>query len=943
MKLRNQILTALILSGLLPLAIAFLYAIWHSSNITSKLSLDTAEERLEVAAEKLSAYFESRLVEIEILSRNTQVRNMDFQLMRPYLIENLEYKNKYYEKFIIGRTDGSFHNTAGGNPHNNMLRTFDDKSKNAKPKSIKKRDYWQYTVGNNSANLKRLYISNPMISYTTEVKQVVVTSSIINNQSKVVGLLGGSLPWNNIQNIIHELENYLYKGFSGHSKLALISKDGTYWYHWDPDKVIHLARDQKGDFILGSNGEKQTIKTNILNSNFDEIKNSAVSIINGEQALITVGNRNEKSHHIFKHVHSSGYILQLSIPDSVLSAPTLSLTKILFGVFIFASVIAIALTLLISKHLTSPLLNFTSSVGDINHGNLNKVDISSSTYEFNRLVDTFNQMIQTIKHHEESLSDSEERFSLAMQGANDGLWDWNIITNEVYYSHRWKQMLGYTDEELENNLHTWESLVYKDDLLSIQNSINNYVEGKSKSLDQEYRMTHKDGHIVNIHTRGTLTRTESGKAARMVGTNIDISARKEYETQLHELNTTLENRVKIRTQELQNFNKELLLALDNAENAIQVKGNFLSNMSHEIRTPMNGIIGLADLTLRTTLDEKQSDYIHKLKASAITLLNILNDVLDFSKIEAGKLDIESASFNFTSTIESIIDGFIIKAKEKNIDLKVDISDEISTNVIGDKFRMTQILTNITGNAVKFTEQGSISIKITKDEKRGFIHFYITDTGIGIEKEVQSNLFKSFTQADNSSSRSYGGTGLGLAISKHLIKMMRGSINLESTPGKGTCIDFSVYLPADTSVLSIEHKYTAEQNNSNSDISSNLIGKKTLFVEDVEINQIISNEYFTQAGMLVSIASNGKQAVEMAMKTHYDLIIMDIHMPEMDGYEATRLIRRMDEYKDTPIIALTANDDIKNSEKLRLMTGMTAHISKQLDPKKLISEIEKYYS
>jgi len=944
MKLKNQILIALFISGLFPLAIAFIYAIWHSSVITKELSLDTADQRLEVTAEKLSAYFNSRLIEIEMLARNPQVQRMDFSIMRPYLMQNLQFKKQHYEKFIVGHTDGSFHNTAGGNPHLKMLRTSDDKSASAKPKNIRKRDYWKYTVGNNSTDQRRLYISNPMISYTTEVKQIVVTSSIHNSDGKTVGLLGGSLPWEKIHNIIQELERHLVEGFSGQAKLALISKDGTYWYHWNPNKVIHLTRDEKGNFLLDKNGEKQTIKTNILDSDSYQVKNLAQSIISGKDSLISIKQNNSITHNIFKPILSSGYILQLTIPDSVLSAPTWSLVNMLLGVFFIATIIVISLTFFISKQITSPLLSFTSSVEKVKHGKLDKVDIFSRTSEFNHLVNAYNQMIKIIKQREQSLTKSEERFSLAMQGANDGLWDWNILTDEVYYSPRWKQMLGYEKDELESKMRTWELLLHPDDQKDILESLDNYIQGKASLLNKEFRMIHRDGHVVYIHTRGVVTCNDSGKAERMVGTSIDITARKEYESQLHELNTNLEKRVEHRTHELENLNKELILALDNAENSSKAKGNFLANMSHEIRTPMNGIIGLTELVLRTELNPVQSEYLTKLKASADSLLHILNDILDFSKIEAGKLDIESISFNFLSAIENVISLFNVKAKEKNIELILDINKSIPEHVIGDQFRLTQILSNLTSNAIKFTEKGSVTINIQSASRQGFITFSIIDTGVGIPDKAQSDLFKSFTQADNSTSRKYGGTGLGLAISKHLIKMMQGSIELQSKEGYGTRISFTLHLPIDTALKTGKEtdEIIKQNRDSRSYTSDTLVGVKTLLVEDVKTNQLIANEFFTQAGMLVSIANNGKEAVEMTMLTHYDLIIMDIQMPEMDGYEATRLIRCMKEYSNTPIIAMTANA-MQNDIELSLQSGMNGHISKPLDVDNVISDIERYYS
>ena len=421
MKLRNQILTALFISGLLPLAIAFIYAIWHSSVITNNLTLDAAEKRLEVVAEKLSGYFDARRSEIEIIASTEVVQNMQFSEMRPYLLQILDVKKEHYEKFIIGRNDGTFHNTSGGNPHQNLLRTFNDNSPTAKPKSISKRDYWQYTVGRIKNNQSKSYISNPMISYTTEVKQIVVASSILDQNGNSQGLIGGSLPWNNINNIIQKFSNTLEEEFSGLAQLAMISKDGTYWYHWNTNKTIHLEKDNLGNYILGPNGEKRTISSNILDSPIPALKDAAPYILQGRKTLITISENGSNVHNIFIPVRSSGYILQLAIPDSVLSAPTLDLKNVLMTVFVVSSIIAILFTIIISNSMTSPLLKFRKSLDKLKEGHLKKINLSSQTSEFNHLFDAFNNMISIINERELSLTNSEERFSLAMQGANDGL------------------------------------------------------------------------------------------------------------------------------------------------------------------------------------------------------------------------------------------------------------------------------------------------------------------------------------------------------------------------------------------------------------------------------------------------------------------------------------------------------------------------------------------
>jgi len=941
MKLRSQILSILIISGLLPLALAFAYAIWYSSNIASELTLSAAEQKLETASEKISAYFDSRMAEVEMISHNPLVSSMKFTDMKPYLINTLELKKPHYEKFIIGRSDGTFHNTAGGNPHVNMLRTFNDKQKDAKPKNIRKRDYWQFTVGENSQNKKRLYISNPMISYTTEVKQVVVTSSIHDSNGNAVGLIGGALPWKNIQNIIYGLRSELERYFSGLAKLALISKDGTYWYHWQPKKIIHLAKDEKGNFILGQNGEKQTIATTLKNSNIKEIRTSASSILNGKTNIISSNHNNDLVHHIFKPISSSGYILQLTIPDSVLSAPMWNLINALLIIFFLSSIFAFTLTYLISKKMTTPLLKFTTAVKDTNKGELKNIHIPSTTSEFINLFSVFNKMINTIQNRDKLLSQSEERFSLAMKGANDGLWDQNMQTNEVYYSPRWKQMLGYEDHELENKLSTWKKLVRPDDLQRAKKNIKDYIEGKTPTYEQELRMQHKDGHMVNILSRGFLIRDDiTGKPSRMIGTHIDITTRKKYEHELHELNINLEKRVKERTSELEELNKELVNAKNMAEHANKTKSLFLANMSHEIRTPMNGIIGLTDLTLRTELNKEQQGYLENLKVSSNTLLNILNDILDFSKIEAGKLEIEIHTFDFNTVIQNIISIYNVKAVEKNIKLNLQLSESVDRYLMGDPVRISQILSNLINNAIKFTSLGEINIKIERIESSDQVKFSVSDTGIGIPKESQNKLFDSFTQADSSTSRRYGGTGLGLAISKHLIEMMDGEIKLESKEGKGSTFTFIISLPVST-----KHTNTGtlhqQQSITKNQHSSILADKKALLAEDVVVNQLVAKEILTQAGLSVDLACNGKEAVEMASSTQYDLIIMDIQMPIMDGYQATREIRKLKNYIDTPIIAMTAN--AMDSDKAKCKdAGMNDHIAKPIDANSLIADLEKHF-
>jgi len=937
MKLRNQILSALIFSGLFPLATAFAYAIWHSSNISNELILSVAEQRLQVVSEKLSSYFDARLAEIDVIASNNNVKSMDFNKMRPYLMRMLTDKQQHYEKFIVGHQDGTFNNTSGGNPFQKMLRTFNDKSPDSKPKNIRKRDYWQTTVGNNT-NERRLYVSNPMISYTTEVKQIVITSSINDAEGNVRGLLGGALPWNHLQSLITELRDQLNEEFGGNTQLAMISKEGTYWYHWDPKKIMHLARDEAGEYILADNGEKQAVSTNLKNSLFSGIKENVDNILKGKKTTVTIKSE-ETTHHIFIPIASSGYILELSISDEVLLAPTWNLIYILLAVFILSVIVAIVITMLLTGRMTAPLINFRTAINQQSGDEINNINIQSNTDEFTNLFNVFNQLITKASERENTIKKSEQRFSLAMQGANDGLWDWNMTGDDVYYSHRWKEMLGYEENELENKLSTWEELVHPEDKDPTYEEINEYIQGKKEKFEKEIRMRHKDGHYINILSRAFVSRDgETGEPIRLVGTHIDMTARKQYEEQLSEQKNTLEKRVKQRTNELESLNVDLMHAKDIAENASKEKSNFLANMSHEIRTPMNGIIGLTDLALRTDLDDKQREYLTKLRSSADILLHILNDILDFSKIEAGKFELENKVFRIYSVIQSVLDIFNVKAKEKGLKLILEYDDALPEFVMGDSVRVTQILSNLISNAIKFTEKGQVTLEVRSSGKNDYIDFSVCDTGIGINRDQQAKLFDSFTQADSSTSRKYGGTGLGLAISQNLVNLMKGEIELDSEPGQGSCFKFMLYLPKESG-RGVKKK--ADNEKQGGYLSLVLQNKHVLLVEDTLINQLIAKELLTQAGMEVDIANNGKEAVEMAGDKTYDIIVMDIQMPVMDGYEATKEIRKLESYQQVPIVAMTANA-LKEDKTRSHEAGMNGHITKPLDTDNVVTRLESFF-
>ncbi len=811
---------------------------------------------------------------------------------------------------------------------------------------------------------------------------------------------------------------------------------------------------------------------------------------------------------------------------------------------------------------------------------------------------------RNLMHTTDELKTSREQFMLAVNGSQDGIWDLDLRTDVLFLSSKWKEMLGYRDDELANLYKSLLDNIHPDDIKPFNENLDDYLRGKKDRYSIEFRMKHKDGHYVDIHSRGEAIRDEEGRPYRMAGSHTDISERKKAEKALEEnearlaaitnaaqdaiimidtdgnvafWNPSAESILGYRAEEMigknfheiiapkkylaahhsafqkfkksgqgdavgktleleaiRNDGKEISVSLSlssvliedqwhaiglirdisdqkraqaqlletnrqlenanieahelamKAEVANTAKSQFLANMSHEIRTPMNAVVGMADLLLDMDLSQRQQEYVSVIAKSADSLLSLINDILDYSKIEADRLDIEEIEFNLRTLVEDISDIVAIRAYEKRLEFVSFLPPEVPTRLIGDPGRLRQILTNLANNAVKFTNEGEVSIHVRAVEQNDpnvLLRFDIRDTGIGLSLSEKEKLFQPFTQADSSTTRRFGGTGLGLSISKRLSELMGGEIGVDSQPGHGSTFWFTVrmkmqadqppdkmeQLPGDirsVRILGVDDndsnrmvlqamleswdcRFEIVENGTEAlrrleeaqlkndpygivlldmampdvdgaeigrtirnstnmgnpilvmltsvgrkgdaailkDIGfnayltkpikrsqlfdclvtaiseNNIDGKqpktdklitrhslaekktyemKALLVEDNPFNQMVAQEILGKMGFTVSTADNGKIAVERLCNNRFDLVFMDMQMPEMDGLEATRLIRSEASsvlQHDIPIIAMTANA-MKGDREACMEAGMDDYLSKPINKGELKHIINK---
>ena len=504
------------------------------------------------------------------------------------------------------------------------------------------------------------------------------------------------------------------------------------------------------------------------------------------------------------------------------------------------------------------------------------------------------------KRAEAGLAENEARWERWLKSSSDGIWDWNLETNQAQFSDRFCDMLGYGPGELENEWDEWKRRLHSEDAPRVAKGFNACRTGKTDYFSVEYRMRHKDGSYRWVLGRGAVERDATGRAVRMTGSHTDIRDRKKVEDLLQSSLECLERA----SQDLEWRNHEIAEARDVALASTKAKSEFLANMSHEIRTPMNGVLGMTGLLLDTNLSDEQREYAQTVRSSGEALLTILNDILDFSKIEAGKLELESIPFDVRRTVEDVTNLLWERAYGKGLEMAHSIEEDVPLFVQGDPGRVRQILTNLVGNAIKFTSQGEVVVHVSLMEQTGTaaqLRVEVNDTGIGIDEDGLSKLFQSFSQADNSTTRKFGGTGLGLAISRQLTELMGGEIGVDSTPGKGSTFWFTLALPVVTGLT--DAPVTLRR--------ADLNGLRLLIVDDNATNRKILLSQAASWGMTARACESAPDAIALlesgAPEAAFDAAILDMQMPGMDGLTLARGIKSGPSAlaPDLPLVLLTS--------------------------------------
>ena len=527
-----------------------------------------------------------------------------------------------------------------------------------------------------------------------------------------------------------------------------------------------------------------------------------------------------------------------------------------------------------------------------------------------RLAHDRQRSLEKLREREGQLDRISRRLGLALEASHVGVWDYNIDTGGLVWDNRMDELYGMPPDGRPRRREDWSDRLHPDDAERAEREFHDGIE-RTGRYDSSFRVVLPDGSQRNIKTMGAVFENADGTRS-ILGVNWDV---------------TLDVR----------RNEELVARRKEAEAASVAKSQFLATMSHEIRTPMNGVIGMLDLMLRGDLAGDQRDRARIAKESASHLLHILNDVLDFSKLEANRIELQSTRVDARAIVEGAVSLMAAVAHERHLEVTAEIAPDVPEAVVADGTRIRQVLMNLTGNAVKFTEAGRVTVRVAYDrDAGGVLMISVTDTGVGIPEAARSRLFQRFNQVDSSITRVRGGTGLGLAISRQLVELMGGEISVESAPGQGSSFRFWIPAPAASGPAETA---SAKSGGGTAPVISGP-PQRILVAEDNATNRLVLSSYLKLAGHHATFVCNGAEAIARLQQQEFDMLILDIRMPVMDGATAAAMIRQLGgRHGDIPIIALTA-DAMGADRAAYLEAGMTDYLTKPVAAEALYAAIDR---
>jgi PAS domain S-box-containing protein len=783
------------------------------------------------------------------------------------------------------------------------------------------------------------------IQFGYSIKTPIISASqpVFDKKGKIIGVVATNVRLSLIGNFLQTLK----VGKTGQT--FIIERNGMLVATSTSEKPYRneqrfLAADSQ-NILTNATGKYLTGRFNNLN----EIKTSQQLdfSINGNKQFIQVVP--------FEDGKGIDWLIVIAVPENDFMEQINASRHTTILLCILALFVATLLGIVSAQWIARPIGRLGKVASVIADGNFEQKVVTSSVQEVSALAISFNLMSQQLKQSYEQLEDyshsleqkvaertqelekeihdrqqiqeilreSEQRYQLTLESVNEGIWDWRIETNAIYFSPQWKAMLGYQDSEISNLFSSWETLVHPDDLLPVLDSLEKYLKSRNdEPYSWEFRMRHKDGSYRWILSRGRVVeRDADNQPLRLVGSHTDISDRKQAEI-------------------------ELQAAKEAADAANQAKSEFLANMSHELRTPLNGILGYAQILMNSkNFNSTDLSNLKIIYQCGSHLLTLINDILDFSKIEARRMELYPTQFHFGGFLEEVSQIFRLKVEQKGISFICQFDSSLPPSVQGDQKRLRQVLINLLGNAVKFTDRGGVTFKVGLIKSRTLepnpqqlnaintIRFQIEDTGVGISEKQMQKIFQPFVQVGGRDKMAEG-TGLGLAISLKIAEMMGSSIRATSQLNAGSHFWFDLDLPSASNweVSTVQPQAVIAGYHGTK--------LKILAVDDRWENRAVLVNLLTPIGFQVVEVDNAKEALKQLNSCQFDAVITDLVMPEMNGFDLISRLRSQPQFKDLVIIVSSASvfeADQQNS----LDIGANAFLPKPLQADELFTLLQKH--